>query len=192
VKPHEGKEYIMEKGTIRRLMDLGYGFIKAEQGEDLFFHSNDVKGVAFNSLSEGQEVEFNIREGSRIADNILVQPVEPNKGEGNILVQPVEPNKGKEDIMEKGTIRRLMDRGYGFIKSEQGEDLFFHSNDVEGAEFNSLSEGQEVEFEKGQGRDGRSAAVKVRLIETSGETQVDDSDDGKDSDDGDDAGGDVE
>ena len=182
----------MEKGTIRRLMDLGYGFIKAEQGEDLFFHSNDVKGVAFNSLSEGQEVEFNIREGSRIADNILVQPVEPNKGEGNILVQPVEPNKGKEDIMEKGTIRRLMDRGYGFIKSEQGEDLFFHSNDVEGAEFNSLSEGQEVEFEKGQGRDGRSAAVKVRLIETSGETQVDDSDDGKDSDDGDDAGGDVE
>jgi CspA family cold shock protein len=124
--------------------------------------------------------------------NILVQPVEPNKGEGNILVQPVEPNKGKEDIMEKGTIRRLMDRGYGFIKSEQGEDLFFHSNDVEGAEFNSLSEGQEVEFEKGQGRDGRSAAVKVRLIETSGETQVDDSDDGKDSDDGDDAGGDVE
>ncbi len=182
----------MEKGTIRRLMDLGYGFIKAEQGEDLFFHSNDVKGVAFNSLSEGQEVEFNIREGSRIADNILAQPVEPTRGEDNILAQPVEPNKGKEDIMEKGTIRRLMDRGYGFIKSEQGEDLFFHSNDVEGAEFNSLSEGQEVEFEKGQGRDGRSAAVKVRLIEASDETQADDSDDGKDSDDGDDAGGDIE
>jgi len=33
-------------------------------------------------------------------------------------------------------------------------------------EFNSLSEGQEVEFEKGQGRDGRPAAVKVRLAET--------------------------
>jgi len=59
-----------------------------------------------------------------------------------------------------------MDRGYGFIKSEQEEDLFFHSNDLEGAEFNSLREGQEVEFEKGQGRDGRPQANKVRLTET--------------------------
>ncbi len=48
-----------------------------------------------------------------------------------------------------------MDRGYGFIKTEQEEDLFFHRNDIEGVEFNSLREGQEVEFEQGQGRDGR-------------------------------------
>ncbi len=68
--------------------------------------------------------------------------------------------------MPKGTIRRLMDRGYGFIKTEQEEDLFFHRNDIEGVEFNSLSEGQKVEFEKGQGRDGRPQANKVRLVET--------------------------
>ncbi len=43
--------------------------------------------------------------------------------------------------MAKGTIAKLMDRGFGFIKPEQGEDLFFHSNDVEGVEFNSLNEG---------------------------------------------------
>jgi len=68
--------------------------------------------------------------------------------------------------MPKGTIRRLMDRGFGFIKTEDETDLFFHRNDLEGVEFNSLSEGQEVEFDKGQGRDGRPAAVKVRLAET--------------------------
>jgi len=68
--------------------------------------------------------------------------------------------------MPKGTIAKLMDRGFGFIKQEQGEDLFFHSNSLEGVEFNSLSEGQEVEFEQGQGRDGRPAAVKVRPAET--------------------------
>ncbi|TET26396.1 MAG: cold shock domain-containing protein [Dehalococcoidia bacterium] len=67
--------------------------------------------------------------------------------------------------MPKGTIRRLMDRGYGFIKTEEEEDLFFHRNDVEGVEFASLSEGQEVEFEKGQGRDGRPQAVKVKLAQ---------------------------
>ncbi len=68
--------------------------------------------------------------------------------------------------MAKGIITKLMDRGYGFIKTEQEEDLFFHRNDLEGVEFNSLNEGQEVEFEKGQGRDGRPAAVKVKLMGT--------------------------
>jgi CspA family cold shock protein len=67
--------------------------------------------------------------------------------------------------MAKGTIRRIMDRGYGFIQSESGEDLFFHRNDLVGAEFNSLKEGLEVEFEKGEGRDGRPQAVKVKLAE---------------------------
>jgi CspA family cold shock protein len=87
--------------------------------------------------------------------------------------------------MPKGTIRRLMDRGYGFIQSESGEELFFHSNDLVGVEFNSLKEGQEVEFEKGQGRDGRPQAVRVRLTET----QADD-DGGVEGDDGEDSGGD--
>ncbi len=85
--------------------------------------------------------------------------------------------------MPKGTIRRLMDRGFGFIKTGDEADFFFHRNDLEGVEFNSLSEGQEVEFEKGQGRDGRPAAVKVRLAETQVEDASGDSgDDGGDSD----------
>ncbi|MDP7416025.1 MAG: cold shock domain-containing protein [Dehalococcoidales bacterium] len=67
--------------------------------------------------------------------------------------------------MARGTIARLMDRGFGFIKTDGSGDLFFHRNELEGVEFNSLREGQEVEFEKGQGRDGRPAAVKVRLAD---------------------------
>ncbi len=82
--------------------------------------------------------------------------------------------------MPKGTIKRLMDRGFGFIKGEGDEDLFFHRNDLQGVEFNTLREGQEVEFEMGQGRDGRPQAVKVRLTET----QVEDDDEGGDGGDG--------
>ena len=67
--------------------------------------------------------------------------------------------------MTNGTIKKLMDRGFGFIKPEQGEDLFFHSSDLVGAEFNSLREGQEVEFEKSQGNDGRPKAANVKLAE---------------------------
>ncbi len=88
--------------------------------------------------------------------------------------------------MPKGTIKTLLERGFGFIKTEGEDDLFFHRNDLEGVEFNSLREGQEVEFEEGQGRDGRPKADKVRLIETQA------SDDGGDAQSGDDQGGDKD
>ena len=71
--------------------------------------------------------------------------------------------------MPKGTIIRITDRGFGFIKSEQEEGLFFHRNELQGVEFSSLKEGQEVEFEVGQGRTGRPEAVKVRLAQPKGE-----------------------
>jgi len=68
--------------------------------------------------------------------------------------------------MPKGIIRRLIaDRGYGFIKMEQGEDLFFHRNELQGVNYESLVEGQEVEFEIRPGRNGRSQAVRVKLAE---------------------------
>jgi cold shock CspA family protein len=67
--------------------------------------------------------------------------------------------------MPKGTIRMLRDSSYGFIKSEEGKDLFFHRNEIEGVEFSSLRAGQEVEFEMGQDSKGRQQAVKVRLAE---------------------------
>ncbi len=67
--------------------------------------------------------------------------------------------------MAKGTIRQLMDRGFGFIKTEEETDLFFHRSELEGVEFHTLSEGHEVEFEKSQGQDCRPQAVKVRLAE---------------------------
>jgi CspA family cold shock protein len=71
--------------------------------------------------------------------------------------------------MPKGTIRRLTaDRGFGFIRTEQGEDLFFHRNELQGVDYNSLREGQEVEFEVAQGPDG-SCAVKVRLAQPKAE-----------------------
>ena len=66
--------------------------------------------------------------------------------------------------MPKGTIRRLItDRGFGFIRTERGEELFFHRNQLQGADYTSLREGQKVEFEVGQGPDG-SSAFKVRLL----------------------------
>ncbi len=70
--------------------------------------------------------------------------------------------------MPKGTIRRLItERGFGFIRTEQEEDLFFHRSQLQGVDYSSLREGQQVEFEVGEGPDG-SCAVKVRLAQAKG------------------------
>lgn len=56
----------MQKGTIARLMDRGYGFLKVEGMEkDLFFHSKDLVGVTFEELKEGEELEFEVSEGPK-------------------------------------------------------------------------------------------------------------------------------
>jgi CspA family cold shock protein len=68
--------------------------------------------------------------------------------------------------MPNGTIKKLIaDRGFGFIQTAEGTDLFFHSSEVQGVGFSGLIEGRQVEFEKGQGRDGRPCAVSVRLAQ---------------------------
>jgi len=71
--------------------------------------------------------------------------------------------------MPKGTIRRLFtDRGFGFIETERGEELFFHRSQIQGIDYNSLREGQRVEFEVGKGRNGRPQAIRVRLAQPRG------------------------
>ena len=69
--------------------------------------------------------------------------------------------------MAKGTIKSLIkDRAFGFIGTEEGGDIFFHSNDLQGVAYYSLREGQEVEYEIGKGSDGRSRALGVKLAGT--------------------------
>ena len=56
----------MQEGTIVRLTDRGFGFIAREGEEkDLFFHSNELKNVAFNELKEGDKVTFEVTESPK-------------------------------------------------------------------------------------------------------------------------------
>lgn len=66
--------------------------------------------------------------------------------------------------MPSGVIRRLVrDRGFGFIESDGGQDLFFHRSELQGVTFELLKEGQSIEFEKGEGPKGPKA-VNIKLI----------------------------
>ena len=48
----------MSEGTIKRLIDRGFGFIDTGGEKDLFFHMANLKGVSFDELQEGQRVSF--------------------------------------------------------------------------------------------------------------------------------------
>ena len=59
--------------------------------------------------------------------------------------------------MAEGTIKRITDKGYGFINTGAAKDLFFHSSSVQGLSFDELREGQQVTFDEAQGQKGPCA-----------------------------------
>jgi len=60
--------------------------------------------------------------------------------------------------METGTVKWFNGaKGYGFITREEGEDVFVHFNSIEGDGYKSLDEGDQVQFEVGQGPKGLQA-----------------------------------
>lgn len=59
--------------------------------------------------------------------------------------------------MAEGTIKRIADKGFGFIEDGTNQDMFFHSSSVEGVSFEELREGQRVCYEVGQGPKGPRA-----------------------------------
>ncbi len=62
------------KGTIKKIMDKGFGFIATEEGgKDLFFHSNSLVGVQFAELHEGDMVSFETEESPKGMNAVNVQ-----------------------------------------------------------------------------------------------------------------------
>jgi cold shock protein len=65
--------------------------------------------------------------------------------------------------MAEGTIKRLTDKGFGFIEDGSDKDMFFHSSNLDGVSYEELQEGQRVSYTEGQGPKG-PRAENVRPI----------------------------
>jgi len=66
--------------------------------------------------------------------------------------------------MPKGTVKWFSNqKGYGFITTEEGKDVFVHHSSIQGEGYKSLKEGQAVEFEINQGPKG-AQAVNVKML----------------------------
>jgi cold shock protein len=56
----------MARGTVVRLIrDRGFGFVQAEDGKEIFFHHSTLPSGVFDSLAEGQTLEFDIENDQR-------------------------------------------------------------------------------------------------------------------------------
>jgi cold shock protein len=56
----------MVKGTVKWFNDKkGFGFLSREGGDDVFVHHTSIQGEGFKTLSEGQQVEFEVQDGPK-------------------------------------------------------------------------------------------------------------------------------
>ena len=59
--------------------------------------------------------------------------------------------------MAEGVVKKITDKGFGFIDTGTGKDMFFHASNLEDCRFDELSEGQRVTFNEGHGPKGPRA-----------------------------------
>jgi len=56
----------MTKGTVKWFNESkGFGFLSREDGDDVFVHYSSIQSSGFKSLTEGQEVEFEVQNGPK-------------------------------------------------------------------------------------------------------------------------------
>ena len=56
----------MAKGTVKWFNEKkGFGFLARENGDDVFVHHTSIQGEGFKTLSEGQQVEFEVQDGPK-------------------------------------------------------------------------------------------------------------------------------
>ncbi len=54
------------KGTVKWFNEgKGYGFISPEEGRDVFVHFSEIRMEGFKTLTEGQQVQFDVTEGPK-------------------------------------------------------------------------------------------------------------------------------
>ena len=88
----------MQKGTVKKVTDNGFGFILPDGEEkDIFFHANEVKDGLFNSLKEGTPVTFEIAEGQKGPNAVNVAPADDASSDDGASDADVSSDESSDD-----------------------------------------------------------------------------------------------
>ena len=94
---------------------------------------------------------------SLLAGWLAARPARPG-------LRPKEVAVEHEPVRETGKVKWFnVDKGFGFIIRDNGEDLFVHFRAINDGGASRLNEGQKVEYQIGQGRKGPQAEEVVIL-----------------------------
>merc|ERR1719162_872235 len=159
--------------------DKGFGFIKPSDGsEDIFCHVSDLLD-GDGSVCEGDEVKYSIkyddRKGKDRASEVEVTQEGPgprdggggkksrSRGRGRSRSRSGGKKKGGGGGSGTGKMTRWNDKGFGFIKPDDGgEDLFAHVSKLVDGE-GSVQEGDSCTFTvEFNDRNGKECAVNVK------------------------------
>ena len=141
----------------------GFGFIKVDGDEeqDLFVHYNDVHADGFQSLAEGERLEFVCTADAqgRLRATSVTGP------DGSYVLGAPAPIADAARIYLAGTCKWWnSDKRFGFIDiTGEDADIFCHYRDLHAAPGveASLAEGEVVEFRRSIGPEGKERAVEV-------------------------------
>lgn len=84
--------------------------------------------------------------------------------QGNLILSSLSTTvTGGKYVMAKGKVKWFnAKKGYGFISSEKGEDVFVHFSEIQSDGYKTLDEGQDVEFEIEKDQKGLKAKKVTR------------------------------
>ncbi|CAF1620054.1 unnamed protein product [Adineta ricciae] len=150
-------------GIVKRFSkEKGFGFIKRDtDGQDVFVHFQAILGTGFKTLNEGQQVEFQVSDGTKgpEARDVVI------KNATNVTSD--KPMKSLSKDRYTGVIRKFVkNRGFGFItRKSDGADVFMHSRWIHPSDLEHIHEGIEVDFLESESDRGLEAR-DIRIVES--------------------------
>jgi cold shock protein len=151
--------------------DKGFGFVELSDGSgDAFLHGSLLAQSGINAVQPGETVEVRVGPGHTgphvteiiSVDSSTAKPMTPRRS--NFGATTSNGSSSDASIDETGTVKWFnVEKGFGFISLDRGNDVFVHVSALERSGITSLAEGQPVIVDVVEGRKGPEAA-RVRLI----------------------------
>ena len=151
-------------GTITRIGERGFGFIRVYDGRDAFFHVTSIVGTG--SLPPiGNDVTCELTESEKglQARNVVVTALDESRAVDS--ANSIPPTGVLRDGSFRGTVCRnpRYDKGFGFIELNNGSTAFFHVSQLSDP-LHPPSAGAEVTFQIIEGEKGPEATGITRKL----------------------------